>query len=191
MCPSLFVFSQSFRLSANFSPRSLLLSYKPNLEAALDLVFEGIERLKALAAAANNNRCQFTIDGRLVGDIGEYVASMEYDIILDEKSKPGYDGKTSDGRSVQIKATFQNQLTYKSKCDYYLGLRFRRNGTYEQVFNGPGHLIYDRYAHRKDIGAKLLSFPVEVLRELSKTVPDDQRIPLRREAAGPTPAKNQ
>jgi len=73
----------------------------------LSLIFRGIEGLRN----AFEGR-QFTIDGRLVGDIGEVIAALEYDIVLDETSQPNYDGATSDGRRVQVKATFKDQPTY-------------------------------------------------------------------------------
>jgi hypothetical protein len=49
----------------------------------LRLIFEGIAEL----TKAFPNRA-FTIDGRLVGDIGEVIAALEYDVILDDVSKP-------------------------------------------------------------------------------------------------------
>lgn len=71
------------------------------ISTALCLIFGGIDQL----AVAFPKR-KFTIDGRLVGDIGEIIAALEYHIDLDDKSRPHHDGRTSDGRNVQIKATF-------------------------------------------------------------------------------------
>jgi hypothetical protein len=53
----------------------------------------------------------FTIDGRLVGDVGEVIAALEYDVTLREVSQPDHDATTPDGRSVQIKATFNTTLS--------------------------------------------------------------------------------
>jgi hypothetical protein len=47
------------------------------------------------------------------------------------------------------------------------------------IFNGPGQIIFDRYAHRAGIGKKLLSFPVSVLKALSASIADDLRVPKR------------
>lgn len=140
----------------------------------LALVFQGIERLKA-----EFPHRRFTIDGRLVGDIGEVLAALEYDVELDEVSRPAYDGATSDGRRVQVKATFKSSLTFSSTPDYYLGFQLFPDGTFDEVFNGPGQLIFDRYAHRSGIGLSLLSFPVADLRKLSKTVAPEDRIARR------------
>jgi hypothetical protein len=141
---------------------------------SLKLIFEGIERLKAAFP-----RRAFTIDGRLVGDLGEVIAALEYDIELDQVSQPKHDAITPDGRHVQIKATFKDSLTFGAVPDYYLGFKLERDGRYEEVFNGPGRLIYDRYATRKGIGRSLLSFPVPQLRALSASVVPDDRIRKR------------
>jgi hypothetical protein len=150
------------------------MSKRRVITESLSLIFRGIEGLHS----AFKGR-QFTIDGRLVGDIGEVIGALEYDIELDEISQPNYDGTTSDGRRVQIKATFKDQLTFKTVPDYYLGFKLKPDGTYEEIYNGPGSLIFNRYLHRKGIGTILLSFPNSELRELSRSVPEGERIPRR------------
>ena len=150
------------------------MASRHTITEALALIFRGIAQLQA----AFPNRA-FTIDGRLVGDIGEVIAAIEYDVVLDSVSQPGHDGQTSDGRRVQIKATFKEHLTFKTTPDYYLGFQLFPDGRYEEVFNGPGYLVRDRYAHRKNLGTTLLAFPVAELKELSKRVPPDQRIARR------------
>src|SRR6202142_1215549 len=99
------------------------------IEQALSHIFKGIDHLNA----AFPNR-KFTIDGRLVGDTGEIIAELEYGLILDPKTRARYDAVTRDGRNVQIKATFQNQLTFKNADGYYLGFKLDKNGKYEEVF---------------------------------------------------------
>lgn len=141
---------------------------------SLALIFQGIDQLKNTFPER-----AFTIDGRLVGDIGEVIAALEYDLAIDTTSQPNYDGVTSSGQKVQIKATFKNSLTFKTVPDYYLGFKLYPNGEYEEIFNGPGQLIYERYNHRKNIGVSLLSFPIEELRKISTSIPITERIPRR------------
>jgi len=151
------------------------------ISEALELIFRGIRHLRDAFPPR-----VFTIDGRLVGDIGEIIAAIGYDIKLDDVSQWGHDGRTSDGkRRVQIKATFKDQLTFKTTPEYYLGFKLFEDGRYEEVFNGPGHLIRDRYAKRKNLGTNLPAFPVSALKKLSESVPPDERIP-KRVAALPT-----
>lgn len=147
---------------------------KKAISDSLSLIFRGIEGLRE----AFEGR-QFTIDGRLVGDIGEVIAALEYGLVLDEVSQPNHDATTFDGRRVQIKATFKDSLTFKTVPDYYLGLKLSSNGTYEEIYNGPGSNIFERYSHRKGIGSVLLSFPNEELRKLSAEISEDEKVPKR------------
>jgi hypothetical protein len=141
---------------------------------ALELIFDGIEQLRETFPGK-----AFTIDGRLVGDIGEVIAALEYDIELYEVQQADHDGETSDGRKVQVKVTFKDSLTFKTVPDYYLGFKLFDDGRHEEVFNGPGRIIYERYKHRKGIGETLLSFPVDELKKLSSRIPESERIKLR------------
>jgi hypothetical protein len=150
------------------------MPHRQTISEALALIFDGIARLKK----AFPNR-EFTIDGRLVGDIGEVIAALEYDVALHEVSQPDHDAVTANGRSLQIKATFKDSLTFKTIPDYYLGFRLFPDGQYEEVFNGPGRVIYERYKHRKGIGLQLLSFPNRDLKALSREVLAHERIPKR------------
>ena len=47
----------------------------------------------------------FTLDGKLVGDIGEAIAAKCFDLVPCAVRTKGVDARTRDGRSVQIKAT--------------------------------------------------------------------------------------
>ena len=38
---------------------------------------------------------------------------------------------------------------FKKVSDYYLGIKIFENGTYEEIFNGPGNVIATEYSHRK------------------------------------------
>ncbi|MDD5339423.1 MAG: hypothetical protein PHG35_08515 [Dehalococcoidales bacterium] len=144
------------------------------IRKSLDHIFKGIDTLREAF-----NKRQFTVDGRLVGDLGEIIAELNYDVILYPKSKPFYDGESSDGKKIQIKATFQDELTFGKVPEYYLGFKLFRDGRYEEIYNGPGMPIFDRYNHRKNIGVKLLRFPNSELRELASNVPIENRIKKR------------
>jgi len=85
----------------------------------------------------------------------------------------------------QMAVMFKSRRPSKSRSpsegvpDYYLGFKLHEDGRHEEVFNGPGRLIYERYAIRKGIGESLLSFPISELRKLSAKVPEHERIPRR------------
>ena len=144
------------------------------IEDSLNKIFSGIKQLKDALPSK-----EFTIDGRLVGDIGEAIIQRDYELTLYEGQEKDYDGETPDGKKVQIKATFKNSLTFKKVPDYYIGIKIFEDGTYKEIFNGCGKVIQEQYGHRKGFGKTLLSFPNKKLSELSKNLPNEQRIKKR------------
>jgi len=90
-----------------------------------------------------------------------------------------HDGTTSDGRKVQVKATFKDKLTFRTVPDYYLGLQLYRDGRHEVVFNGPGHIIGEVLRLRRGFGNTLISVSTSRLRKLSATVAEVDRIKRR------------
>lgn len=145
------------------------------LRKTLPGLFRSIDEL----VAGFRNRKPFTIDGRLVGDIGEVLASEIFDLKLNHKLRKGYDGVTPDGRNVEVKATFKESLAFRTIPDYCIGFKLYRDGSYEVIFNGPGKVILQKYSHRDGIGIKQLSFPLSDLKALSDSVSSKDRIPRR------------
>ena len=150
------------------------MPHRQSIKEALALIFQGIDMLKSQFPTK-----AFTIDGRLVGDIGEIIASLEYDLTLYTVQAATHDGETADRRKVQVKATFKDKLTMTAIPELYLGLQLLEDGTYREIFNGPGSVIAKQFSHRKGIGEKQLSFPITTLEQLSKTVDSKQRIQKR------------
>jgi len=93
----------------------------------------------------------FTLDGNLIGDIGEALAAQLFGIrLVNAKSTEGIDGFTPDGQStVQVKTTGTGRgpafRCVETRADYLLFFDLnleRRKGIV--VFNGP-----ERYATSK------------------------------------------
>jgi len=59
----------------------------------------------ALQAHFASTGLPFTLDGRLVGDLGEALAAEAFGLKLCRTRIPGVDAHASDGRTVQVKAT--------------------------------------------------------------------------------------
>lgn len=123
----------------------------------------------------------FTPDGRLVGDIGEVVASLAYGLTLNNGLTKHHDAVTDDGRKVQIKTTFGTSLTFPVHHvpDYYLGIRMNRDGTFEEIYNGPGHLIQAELSGRKATKTGLHGGLMVMLKRINQLVPEADRIPKR------------
>lgn len=127
----------------------------------------------------------FTLDGRLIGDIGEVLAVQHYAITLTTAQTAVHDAVTADGRNVQIKATMKESLTFpwSDAPDYYIGLKILQDGTHQEIYNGPGELIKKALANRKSrpkTGSHVVS--IKALKRLSESVPPSERIPGRQKS---------
>jgi hypothetical protein len=124
---------------------------------------------------------KFTLDGRLVGDIGEVLVEEAYDLKLFEDIKKHHDAQCSDGRLVQIKATMKKSLTFPADHvpDYYVGVQVGADGTFIEVFNGPGVIAGQSVQGRSKPKTNLHSVSLSALVKLQKNVRAEDRIPFR------------
>lgn len=124
---------------------------------------------------------KFTLDGRLVGDIGEVVVENAYDIKLHRDSQKHHDGVASDGRQVQIKATMKDSLSFPADHipDYYVGIKIHTDGKFTEIFNGPGSIAGEAVKNRKRTKTNLHSVAINALQRLSENVQSKDRIPRR------------
>ncbi len=79
----------------------------------------------------------FTLDGHLVGSIGEVLAAYYYGIELYKASTEVHDGVV-DGRKVQIKITQQDDIVINEEPEYLLVLYLTKKGDVYEIYNGPG-----------------------------------------------------
>ena len=124
---------------------------------------------------------KFTLDGRLVGDIGEILVSLDYDIQLFDGLEKHHDGISSDGRKVQIKTAMKGALTFPCDHvpDYYLGIKVFDDGTYEEIYNGDGNSIAESLKNRKNSKTNLHSISIHSLKKLNELVLSESRIQKR------------
>lgn len=90
----------------------------------------------------------FTVDGHLVGSIGEVIAAYYYGIDLYDASTERHDGIVN-GREVQIKITQQDNIMISAEPDYLIVLYMNKNGNIYEVYNGPGNVPWES-ASKKD-----------------------------------------
>ena len=127
---------------------------------------------------------KFTLDGRLVGDIGEILAAEKYLIELNEGLTKHHDAICIDGtnRKVQIKATMKESLTFP--CDHVpdnlLGIKIHKDGSIEEIYNGPGDKVKELIIKWKISKTNLHLIPIKKLKILNKEIIDTQRIPERK-----------
>lgn len=141
------------------------------------------DTIKRLYAARNELRkafseLPFTLDGRLIGDIGEAIAIADFGL---EKLKEGtklHDFKTSDGKLVQVKTTQQHEEgkgvglgLKKESFDHLIVIQLSEEGTYTILFDGPGKYVDEARLRRSSP-----SLTVSQLRRLNREVKADERI---------------
>lgn len=124
----------------------------------------------------------FTLDGRLVGDIGEALVEQHYDLEVFSTVVPHHDAVAADGKRVQIKATMKESLSFPIDHvpDYYLGIRISPDGSIEEIFNGPGSMVAELLARRVPTKNGLHMVGIGGLRKLNAEVPPGEKIPRRK-----------
>ena len=101
------------------------------------------EKIRALYAIVNDLETaypgrRFTLDGHMLGSLGEVIAAEAFGLKLLPNSTPEHDAIAYDGRLVQIKATQRDRIALNACPEYLLVLRIDANGSWSVVYNGPG-----------------------------------------------------
>lgn len=89
----------------------------------------------------------FTLDGHLVGSIGEVVAAYHYGIKLFAASTPIHDGQIGR-KKVQIKTTQKNNIVISREPDYLIVLYMDKTGRFYEIFNGSGREPWESASKR-------------------------------------------
>lgn len=119
---------------------------------------------------------KFTLDGHLVGSIGEVVAAYMFELELNPASTQGYDAKTRDGIKVEIKFTQGSSVAIRHEPQHLLVLQRPKAGTVQVIYNGPGGLAWSAAGPLQKNGTRTLR--VNRLKSLSADVPSELRIEL-------------
>ena len=100
---------------------------------------------------------KFTIDGHLVGSIGEAIVAEHYGLELLPNSTETHDAVSADGKYIQIKATQINRIAISSEPDYLIVIKLFSDGTWEEVYNGPGKHVWDNAGKMQKNGQRPIS----------------------------------
>lgn len=75
--------------------------------------------------------------GNLLGDYGEFLAVQHYGLLKASSVSAGYDAKTADGKTVQVKASHSaDQIGFRGDADLMLVLKVALDGTWEEIYFG-------------------------------------------------------
>lgn len=115
----------------------------------------------------------FTLDGHLVGSIGEVMAAYYYGIELYPASAVAHDGEIK-GKKVQIKITQQEDIVINHEPEYLIALYLNKNGNVYEIYNGPGKEPWDNASKRDSHNNRHMR--VNMLMELDKGVKQKDRL---------------
>jgi hypothetical protein len=110
---------------------------------------------------------KFTIDGHLLGSIGEVVAREALGFELYEMSRKGHDGLCKTRGEVQVKITSKKSIALRHPCNHLIVLKMDQHGKKAEI-------VYDRP------GAPVWALRTSVisLYEVSNIVPDTSFLVL-------------
>jgi len=118
---------------------------------------------------------KFTLDGHIIGSIGEVIASYHYNLSLLPNSNEKHDAIDSNNRLIQIKTTQGKSVGISGEPDFLLVLWLdRKNGKFTEVYNGPGNLVWNACGKLQKNGQRPIS--ISKLQNLMKSVPDIDKI---------------
>lgn len=87
---------------------------------------------------------KFTLDGHLLGSIGEVYASEKYNLTLEKSSKKGYDALDENNNQVQIKVTQRNKVGMRHNSQKLLVLKLNTDTLdFEEIYYGNGDKAWD------------------------------------------------
>ena len=144
-----------------------------DLAATIRELYGIVDRLETAYASMERH---FTLDGHLIGSIGEVYAAERYGLELLKSSAKAHDAKARDGRLVQIKVTQRNTIAIGEKPDYLIVLRIDKHGNFEEVYNGPGAQVWELVENRKLPKNGQYQISLSRLRKLAADVPAGERL---------------
>lgn len=120
----------------------------------------------------------FTLDGKLVGDIGEAIAIAEFGLTKLGEGAKLHDCRAPSGKLVQVKATQQTAPgksvglgREKQSFDHLLVIQIFENGKYSVLYDGPG-----RYIDRAWADKSFASLSVLQLKRLNTEVKPREKL---------------
>ena len=126
------------------------------IQEKLKQLFQIVEQLETEYADYNR---KFTIDGHLIGSIGEVLVAEAFDLKLEDTGEPVIDAETEDGKTVQIKATTTDRVAFSIQAgskiipDYVIVIRIEKEGEKrgkpELIYHGLGEIVFEELRKKK------------------------------------------
>jgi hypothetical protein len=152
--------------------------------AAYQVLLSGQRTVQAIARKTLGDSSQhaFTIDGKLLGDLGELIACLEFSLDPLPTNTPGIDAKTKSGENVEVKATAGEGVWIprisdaEPKPKHVVVVKFDSTGHWGFPFHGELQALWSA---DKEIGPhKTNQFSLKRLAKIKEKVPAENTLPL-------------
>ena len=117
---------------------------------------------------------KFSIDGHLLGSLGEVIAAEHYGLTLLKNSFEKHDAVDKQNRMVQIKATQINRIAISSEPDYLIVIQIAPDGSWSEIYNGSGSRVWSNAGKMQKNGQRPVS--IAKLKSLMACAQDDEKI---------------
>jgi hypothetical protein len=117
--------------------------------------------VKRLETEYSEDNRRFTVDGHLLGSLGEVYTKEKFDLELLPNSEKIHDAKDKRGNFYQIKITQRDKIFLKTEPDNLIVIAIDEIGYPKIIYNGDGktvwNLIKDKNQIHKSVSIKQLS----------------------------------
>ena len=146
------------------------------IEFLEDAVAEKIKEIYRIAAELEElyPGRHYTPDGHMLGSIGEALAAHCYGLELFTASEKTHDAAAPDGSLVQIQVTQTKKVALSSEPQRLLVLQIQRDGSFTEIYNGPGKVVWGNCGKLQKNGQRAIS--LSKLSYLQKDIPDEDKI---------------
>lgn len=141
----------------------------------VDSLYSSVDRLQVIFAGR-----KFTLDGHLIGSLGEVIAAYMFDLKLNTASTQGHDAIAHDGRQVEVKFTQGNSVAIRHEPAHLLVLQRSRGRSLTVVYNGSGEVAWQNAGKLGKNGQRPIS--ITKLKVLDSNVPSEAKLPVVRPA---------
>lgn len=124
----------------------------------------------------------FSLDGKLVGDIGEVLAAEKYGLKLLKSNENKYDAiQIATNRQIQIKSSFKYNFYFPLENnipDYFLCVNINEQGELEEIYNGTGQKVWKEYIIKRGLKGYKTGYVLScnLLKELNNTVSKEDKV---------------
>jgi hypothetical protein len=103
-----------------------------DLPAAVTKLYEAVDEL------TQQYDRPFTLDGHLIGSIGEVIARAAFGLVLNPPSFKGHDAKCQTRGDVEIKITAGQSVAFRGDCNHLIVFKIIDRKQAELIYDGVG-----------------------------------------------------